>query len=485
MEERKEYTVFISYSWTSEGHATWVRNLAERLVNDGIDVKLDQWDLNAGDDKFVFMESMVQDENIDKVLIICDIAYKSKADKRERGVGIETQIITPEIYNKTKQQKFIPIIAETGEAFDSYMPSYLKSRIGIDLSDEDKFEEGYEQLLRLIYNKPQFKKPTKGNPPSFLFEDERMHFKTANLNKQLKHFLLNKPNQADYIVSEFIEEFILALEQFQIKYEDFKEPFDEIIFSNIEKMIELRNDYINFLTMLCKFKDGFDIERVINLFEEIYRFTEFVGNGTYNELQFDHYKFFINELFIYTTAIFIEHEKFEDLNTMLSAKYFIKSKRSHFDKGVTFIEFRFYINSLDELRKRRLKSNKISLTAELIVNRSKVNGKDYKENILDADLILHYISDIKYRDRDNSYSRWDWFPMTYIYKNYRKIELLKKVVRRKNFNKIKILFNIGTPDQMKELVTNHEPAYRGYNSCYDSIPRLLNYISVDEIAKYE
>ncbi|MGX2954498.1 toll/interleukin-1 receptor domain-containing protein [Shewanella sp. JL219SE-S6] len=36
---------FISYSHDNENHKEWVLNLATRLVKNGVDVTLDQWDL--------------------------------------------------------------------------------------------------------------------------------------------------------------------------------------------------------------------------------------------------------------------------------------------------------------------------------------------------------------------------------------------------------------------------------------------------------
>lgn len=471
----KQYTVFISYSWTSEKHSTWVRNLAERLINDSVEVRLDQWDLKPGDDKYKFMESMVEDKSIDKVLIICDANYKEKADKRDKGVGVETQIITPDIYSKSYQQKFIPIVVEVGDDFDSFIPNYLKSRIGIDMSSEDKYEEGYEQLLRLIYDKPQYNRPPKGNPPYFLFQDKNTNFKTANINKQLKHFLLNKPNQSEYIMNQFVEELINSLEQFKITYEEFKQPYDQQIYDNIEKMVEIRNDYINFLLLLCKLKKDFDIEIIIKLFEEIYKYTQNQDSGTYIELQFDHYKFFVNEIFLYTVAILIEEQMFEHLNELLSTKYFVKSGYEYIVNGVLFNKFNFYIPSLDEYRKKRLNSNKISLSTQILIDRSKINGKNYRDKIIDADLLLFYIADIKFKQR--------WFPSTYIYKDdYKKIDLLKKIVRKKYFEKIKVLFNVDTPKEMKELVENQQIMVQGYH--YEQLPKLKDFVNVDEIANF-
>ena len=85
-----------------------------------------------------------------------------KANERTGGVGDETVIISSEIYGNTKQEKFIPIIAERDEEGQPYAPTYIKTRIYIDLSNQETYEVEYEKLLRNIYEKPQFVKPKLG-----------------------------------------------------------------------------------------------------------------------------------------------------------------------------------------------------------------------------------------------------------------------------------------------------------------------------------
>lgn len=70
--------VFISYSWHPEENKIRVEQLARRLMSDGIDVTLDVWSLKDGQDKYVFMEKMVTDTEINKVLIICNQDYAEK-----------------------------------------------------------------------------------------------------------------------------------------------------------------------------------------------------------------------------------------------------------------------------------------------------------------------------------------------------------------------------------------------------------------------
>ena len=82
MPEDRVPKVFVSYSWTRE---SFVLDLSERLMHDGIYVVLDKWELKEGQDKYAFMERCVNDPEISKVLIICDKAYADKANRRDGG----------------------------------------------------------------------------------------------------------------------------------------------------------------------------------------------------------------------------------------------------------------------------------------------------------------------------------------------------------------------------------------------------------------
>ena len=100
--------VFISYSWEDEDHKSWVKSLADSLINDGIDVSIDQYDLSLGDRLPQFMEQQIT--NADYVLIICTPTYKQKSDSRKGGVGYEGHIISGELFSLHNERKFIPVI---------------------------------------------------------------------------------------------------------------------------------------------------------------------------------------------------------------------------------------------------------------------------------------------------------------------------------------------------------------------------------------
>lgn len=473
--------VFISYSWTNDFHEKWVYELAERLVSEGgVDVVLDKWDLKQGQDKYAFMESMVQDPTIDKVLIICDKGYKEKADNREGGVGTETQILTPELYGKISETRYIPVIAQEGEnSFDEYMPNYIKSRIGIVMSSPDSYMKGYEELLRAIYDKPRFIKPKLGNKPSFLDNEVKTATKLKFINKSLSNYI--NDNRQGMIIStiiDFQDEFYNELNKFIIDNEDFKQPIDEQLIENIDKMIFIRDEYINFIENLIIGYKEFNSDIIIEIFEKLYQYTEYKGAGnSYNNCITEHYKFFITETFIWTNIILFKYKKYNIMKDILYTRYHVESK---FENGTKhFSDFRYWLDGL-ESKNNRLNSKRLCICADKLVERSIYKNKNYKDELVEMDILLYYISKV------NEGRFEHWYPVTYIYKGYyRKMELIERMDRKSYFDEVKILFNVEDKQGMAKLIEEKlSNLDRGFSGAFQRIPTIKDSINTDEIAKY-
>ena len=145
-------STFISYSWDSDEHKLWVRDLATRLHTEGVAVRLDQWHTAPGDQLPQFMEAAVRDS--DYVLVICTPRYKARSDSRSGGVGYEGDIITAEVMNTRIQRKFIPILRSGtwGEA----APSWLSGKYYVDLSSNPYLELHFADLTStLLGTRPQ------------------------------------------------------------------------------------------------------------------------------------------------------------------------------------------------------------------------------------------------------------------------------------------------------------------------------------------
>ena len=161
--------VFVSYSHDSEPHRDWVLTLATRLVKNGVDVLLDQWDLNLGSDLPRFMASGLS--AADRVLSICTRSYTTKANDGTGGVGYETMILTTQVMKDVTADRIIPVIRMND--LDPLVPTFLASRVYVDFRDDLAYEAKYGELLREIHGQKIKPRPPLGQNP-FLVIPELM-----------------------------------------------------------------------------------------------------------------------------------------------------------------------------------------------------------------------------------------------------------------------------------------------------------------------
>lgn len=153
--------VFVSYSHDSESHKDWVLSLATRLVANGVDVVLDQWDLSLGSDLPHFMEQGLSAAH--RVLAVCTESYVAKANSGRGGVGYEKMILTAQLMQDVTSDRIVPVIRETSLA--QLVPTFLSSRVFIDFRDDLAFEAKYAELIRDIHGQEIKPRPPLGQNP--------------------------------------------------------------------------------------------------------------------------------------------------------------------------------------------------------------------------------------------------------------------------------------------------------------------------------
>ncbi len=153
---------FISYSWDDDAHKEWVKQLATRLRTDGVDVTLDRWHSEPGDQIPAFMERAVRENHF--VIAICTPRFRERSDEREGGVGYEGDIMTANALKGGDKKKFIPVLRRG--SWDEAAPDWLFGRAKIDLSSNPYSETEYEELLRTLHGARE-EAPPIGHRPNF------------------------------------------------------------------------------------------------------------------------------------------------------------------------------------------------------------------------------------------------------------------------------------------------------------------------------
>ena len=446
--EEEHPKTFISYSWTSEDHQQWVLNLATQLRSDGVDAILDKWDLHEGDDAHAFMESMVTDPSVAKVLLICDRLYVKKANDRVGGVGTEAQIITGEIYNRVKQDKFVAIIRERDENGKALVPAYYGSRIFIDMSDDDSYAQNYEQLLRWMYNKPIYLKPDIGSQPAFLTTKPSISLGTTTVFYRALDAIKNRKNYWLGALADYFDTFVINLENFRI--ETAEGEYDDQVIKSIEDFLPFRNEAISIFKAIARYaKEPESYELVHGFFEQLIPYMNpKIEQSSWRTYEFDNFRFCIHELFLYVIAIFLKYKCYEGVSYLLTQQFYVKEH-----SGKKSLESYSYlhqqIRSLD-YRNKRLELKRRSLRADFLVERLKYSGISLDE-LMEADFLL-YIRAVVNSVKSSDWSQQYWpDSLLYLPEYSGTIELFTRAESKQYFDEIKILLNITSVEDLEPI----------------------------------
>lgn len=405
--------VFISYSWTSVEHEQFVMDLATALRNHGVDAILDKWDLKPGQDKYVFMESMVVDTEVLKVLVLCDRKYQEKANNRAGGVGTESQIISHELYGKVKQTKFIPIVCEHDDDDQPCLPVFMKGLIYIDVSSEERYGDGLDQLLRLIYEQPFHQKPKLGGAPAFVSNGGASYVR--ELGAAVRAIQYGKPNRQG-LETLFVKGVLTELNNLYVTPDG--NDYDEGVYQAITGTKGLRDQIAEYVETVAAFSgdDPSAIGPFIKLMEGIGAHFGPPENATsYYAGWVNFYEFFALEAFLIQTAALLRHERWRTLRRLVDATYIVRGGQREMTTA-RFVAFGAHLESLEVHRNQRLKLNRVSVSADLLKERCSAEKTSFNE-LMEADVFLALKALVVGRKTSEGWISY-WVPRTSIYASY-------------------------------------------------------------------
>lgn len=466
--------VFISYAWSSKEYENKVLSFATELVSNGVDVILDKWSLKEGNDTYAFMEQSVNDTTVTNVLLMLDPQYEMKANDRKGGVGTETQIISAEIYNKVKQDKFLPIVFEKHEDGSIPKPTYLKGLLHFDLSAEERYDEEYQRLVKTLYGVEIFKKPELGKKPIWVEESVSVTTKIRTTYDVLKSNLPEKVKR---------EKFILFLDDIKTQIISFKQQqrLGSILLTNYLDLymetLELRDQFLNLLQYVSYVPEG--EKSIAATFEELCEELK-SSSGTISEIK----QTLLHELFIYVIAIYYKQKNYSAIAYTLTKTYFVRNLYE--GKAESFTVFYHHDQNLDNAVNKRDDKNYYSGTACHWMNTINTEVCSEKDFVF-ADILCHNVSVFD----EQQLGRWYWFPLTYIYEKNGTGSMrafASKLQSREHLNESICMFGYDSIEKFKEKFRSVEKLYQdgtlqGYRhrDCFEEAPLLCNYLKSTEL----
>ncbi|AAW53363.1 SEFIR domain-containing protein [Staphylococcus epidermidis] len=434
---------FISYSRTSDEHLNRVVRIGESLrVDHGIDVILDVWDCTEGDDLNFFMESMVNDETIDFVIILSDFQYFNRANDREGGVGKESTIITSQIYDKQKDSKFIPVFLDILDNGKPSLPTFCNTRFAIDMTDIELDIEKIEEIARKIHDKPLFEKPRLGKVPDY-------NQNQNELKKAIKKLTLSKSYNETRNFEEALDIIYKTLENIENSVEEYNKD-------DLMTLKEVFDTWKEFITYALNNDNFYFRELIIEHYNRCLKLTE------------EEFENPMTRIFNYFSFLILVSESLssganEFLKDLLNAKF-------HFSRR----EANYYILSLYPQvlsKKYSYNTNVKKMLAEMYFE-----GKELKK-VQDADVIL-YTESLMKKDIHSVYETWHG---VLLYSRWPMLEqqtiniLINKFRSKKYLDQFDFLFG----SSQREVFENYDKI-----KSTQEIPTIFNFIDKEEIGSY-
>lgn len=209
--------VFISYSWDTPAHKSWVGDLADKLSLSGFYVLLDQYN-TSGISLELFMDLGI--ERADKVIVIGTPSYKLKSITPSGGAPYEGAIIRNALYQDIGTTKIVPCVRE-GNFFNS-LPSTICGRVGVDFTDDKVFSQKYDELCNALLSRPSRQRPKLGPNPLY-------NHAPVKDQEELKYTDFRHDNDVKWLTTLFTNFSIYRIERY---LEKSPETVEDIVFES-------------------------------------------------------------------------------------------------------------------------------------------------------------------------------------------------------------------------------------------------------------
>ncbi len=437
---------FLSYSWTAAEHAQWVVELARELVESGIDVVLDKWDLREGQDKYHFMEKMVRDATITKVIVIADCEYARKANERVGGVGTESQVMSKEIYESVEQQKFVAVVKEYDANGQACLPTFFTSRIYIDMSDALKRRDNFEQLVRWLFDKPQLQKPAVGKPPEYITAPSSLSLGTASRGRHAVTAIRGGTANATGALRDYLDAFADALvnRHFEIPAGDL--PGDGML-QVLEQLLPARDEFADAIFAVSRYRDDVATYDVFgDFFERLLADATFSGSSYTHDERKDVIRYLTYELVLYFLAALLKHNRLTQVRAFFQRQYVLPESRTRpgglRDFGILGQRPQALLERGEQQRQRF-----IYLVADLVKQRAHRTDLTLAD-LAQADFVAFLYS------RVNGMNIW-WPHAALRAPDYRPFPLFLRATSQRVFREVAAVLGVSSVDDLRQRLRNN------------------------------
>jgi TIR domain len=447
--------VFVSYA-QSEERTSWISDVCERLMHDGVDVVVDLYELPHSADIHAFMERCVNDPSITRVLMFCDALYCEKANDRRGGVGKETQIISEEVYNNIGRTKFLPIFCAVYDDGRPCLPIYLKSRLAIDFSTPEKVQENWETLLRDLFEQPLHQKPALGTPPAYITTPQLPSRPAASKFASWRQAANRGAATALSLFQQYLETVIEEKRDLYLTQND-AEKLENELDEKLERWAPIRDELLEAFAHFAGEPPDKSSEAIASTLERLLPFKfapDPLSRTGWPTIACESPAICVYELFLRTVARLLSLNAFMTLAALLRRLYVVPANERH--QWGNLARFTIFYDESHILanKNQRRQLKRYDLLADLIKERCGPSSTVF-QTVREADLLLALRS-IVHRP-----SLIWWYPRTLIYSPHQVLPLFARAEQHQHFKILCDLIEVTDKGSLVDALTAAEQNHIG------------------------
>jgi hypothetical protein len=275
------------------------------------------------------------------------------------------------------------------------------------------------------------------------------------LNQKAIELIKGGDVQAINVLREYFETFTNDLEKFDIV--DADNVTTTVVIEHIEATKDIRDELVDVIENICRHSSEREYYAAIHdFFESLIPYMEPSRRGSpYNQWQADHYKFFINEIFLYATASILKHRRFELLNELTVPGYYVAEDRYRIKTGLhDFIIFNTHSDAL-RYYNDRLPQKWNSIYAKFKNDRATRSDIKFTD-LMQADFFLYIFAQLK--ENTESIFPSYWYPDTlpYAERMYQPFEIFSRAESKSFFDSLRVALGGATKEDLEKLAQKLE-----------------------------
>ena len=414
---------------------------------------------------------MVTDASVTHVLVFSDGEYARKADSRDAGVGVESQIISESIYAKVEQSKFIPIVCERDDKGGALLPVFMRSRIWIDFSSDQAVNASWEQMIRLVHGRPRHVKPPVGSRPAYL--DADVGENTGALRARFASLQTAVQGQTGDITlrrADYLDACIEYADELRVRQPPDEGELGTDVLEDCRKLKAVRDGVVDWL--MLEGGSTPTVELSPALVEVLERLLELKSRPPevtqWNDKWFGAQRVFVYETFLYLVASLLRAGRHDVLHEVFTT-HFIRPETDRYgtENFVRFDAFHGDSEALNQALDGEGGTRYLSPASELI-NRQ-ATRKDIRFGALVESELLVFLATVV------DGNLW-WYPGCLLYTQHGRVpDFFLRATRQADFAKLGRVLGIGEAEELRRVVGENWPqfAQRFSQSMHFRLPNSL------------